>query len=173
MDKAWENYEEVGTFLTNKMAEEFNLKMVESKQKLIGKISGTKWEIDAKGIKNKDTFIVIEFRRYTTKRISQEDVAGLAYRIKDLGAKGGILVSPLGFQEGAKKIAKSSDIIEVKMDENSTTRDYILQFLKGIKIGCHGELNFTSSLKAKIIRANGKIEDLGELKNKEQNRVRS
>ena len=100
MAKVWKNYEEVGTFLLNKMAEEFGLKKVESKQKLVGKISGTKWEIDAKGItENENEFIVIEYRRYTTKRISQKDVAGLAYTIKDLGSKGGILVSPLGFQE--------------------------------------------------------------------------
>jgi len=165
MAKVWKNYEEVGTFLINKMAEEFDLKIVENKQKLVGKISATKWEIDAKGIlKNEKAFIVIEFRRYTTKRISQEDVAGLAYRIEDLCAKGGILVSPLGLQEGAKKIAKSSNIVEVKMDENCTIYDYILIFLNKIKVGCHGELNFKSSLKAKIIKANGTVENLGELK---------
>lgn len=165
MAEVWKNYEEVGTFLINKMAEEFDLKIVENKQKLVGKISGTKWEIDAKGIlKNEKAFIVIEFRRYTTKRISQEDVAGLAYRIEDLGAKGGILVSPLGLQEGAKKIAKSSKIVEVKMDENCTIYDYILIFLNKIKVGCHGELNFKSSLTAKLIKANDTIENLGELK---------
>jgi len=165
MAKVWKNYEEVGTFLLNEMAEEFGLKKAESKQKLVGKISGTKWEIDAKGItENENEFIVIEYRRYTTKRISQKDVAGLAYTIKDLGSKGGILVSPLGFQVGAKKVAKSSKIIEVKMDENSTTFDYILEFLNKMKVGCHGELNFKSSLKAKLIRINGTIENSGELK---------
>jgi len=165
MTKVWKNYEEVGTFLLNKMAEEFGIKIVESKQKLVGKISGTKWEIDAKGITgNENEFIAIEYRRYTTKRISQKDVAGLAYTIKDLGSKGGILVSPLGFQEGAKKVSKSSNIIEVKMDENSTTLDYILKFLNKIKVGCHGELNFKSSLKIKLIRINGTVENSGELK---------
>ena len=165
MTKVWENYEKIGTFLLNEMAEEFGLKKVENKQKLVGKISGTKWEIDAKGItENENEFIVIEYRRNTTKRISQKDVAGLAYTIKDLGSKGGILVSPLGFQVGAKKVAKSSKIIEVKMDENSTTFDYILEFLNKMKVGCHGELNFKSSLKAKLIRINGTVENSGELK---------
>jgi len=165
MTKVWENYEKVGTFLLNEIAENFGLKKVESKQKLVGKISGTKWEIDAKGTtENENEFIVIEYHRYTTKRISQKDVAGLAYTIKDLGSKGGILVSPLGFQEGAKKISKSSKIIEVKMYENSTTLDYILKFLNEIKVGYHGEITFSGSLKVKLIRANGIVGDLGELK---------
>jgi hypothetical protein len=166
MNKVWEYYEKVGTFLLNKMAREFGLKYVESKQEIVGKISCEKWEIDAKGIReNKKAFIIIEFRRYTTRRISKKDTGGFAYTIRDLGGEGGILVSPLGLQKGAKKIAKSANIIEVKMDENSTTLDYILRFLDKIKVGRHGKLNFKGSLKARIIKNNGTVEDLGELKN--------
>lgn len=165
MSKEWKTYEEIGTFLLNEMAKEFNLKKVESKQKLVGKKSGLKWEIDAKGItKDSKAFFVIEFRRYTTKRIPQGDVAGLRGKIEDLDAEGGILVSPLGFQKGAKKFAKSFGIIEVKMDENSTNLDYILEFLNKIKVGRSGKLNFKGSLHAKKIKSNGTTEDFGELK---------
>ena len=165
MLKEWKTYEEIGTFLLNEMAKNFNLKKVEGKQKLVGKKSGLKWEIDAKGTtKDNKTFFVIEFRRYTTKRISQGDVASLRGRIEDLDAEGGILVSPLGFQKGAKKYAKSFGIIEVKMNENSTNLDYILEFLNKIIVGRSGKLNLKGSLRAKIFRSNGTIEDLGELK---------
>jgi hypothetical protein len=164
MPKEWKTYEEIGTFLLNEMAKEFNLKKVESKQKLVGKKSGLKWEIDAKGITKDDKeFFVIEFRRYTTKRIPQDDVASLRGIIEDLGAEGGILVSPLGFQKGAKKYAKSYGIIEVKMNENSTNLDHILEFLNKIKVGLSGKLNTKGSLRAKKFRSNGTIEDLGEL----------
>ncbi|MBA7497528.1 hypothetical protein ES704_00256 [subsurface metagenome] len=165
MLKEWKTYEEIGTVLLNEMAKNFNLKKVEGKQKLVGKKSGLKWEIDAKGTtKDNKTFFVIEFRRYTTKRISQGDVASLRGRIEDLDAEGGILVSPLGFQKGAKKYAKSFGIIEVKMNENSTNLDYILEFLNKIIVGRSGKLNPKGSLRAKIFRSNGTIEDLGELK---------
>lgn len=165
MSKEWKAYEEIGTFLLNEMAKHFNLKKVEGKQKLVGEKSDLKWEIDAKGIiKDSKAFFVIEFRRYTTKRISQGDVAKLRGTIEDLNAEGGILVSPLGFQKGAKKYAKSYGIIEVKMDENSTNLDYILKFLNEIKVGRSGKLNIKGSLSAKKIRSNGTIEDLGELK---------
>ena len=165
MLKEWKTYEEIGTVLLNEMAKNFNLKKVEGKQKLVGKKSGLKWEIDAKGTtKDNKTFFVIEFRRYTTKRISQGDVASLRGRIEDLDAEGGILVSPLGFQKGAKKYAKSFGIIEVKMNENSTNLDYILEFLNKIIVGRSGKLNLKGSLRAKIFRSNGTIEDLGELK---------
>ena len=55
--------------------------------------------------KENEGFVIIECRRYTKSRQSQEKIGGLAYRILDTGARGGILISPLGMQEGASKIA--------------------------------------------------------------------
>ena len=52
-------------------------------------------------------FLVIECRRYPKSRLPQKDAGELAFVIEDLGASGGILVSPLGFQKGAKKIAEA------------------------------------------------------------------
>ena len=37
----------------------------------------------------------------------------MAYRISDTGAEGGIIVSPLGVQEGGKKIAETENIVTV------------------------------------------------------------
>lgn len=47
----------------------------------------------------------------------------------------GILVSPLGLQEGAKIVANHENIIEVVLDQNSTTTDYVLSFLNQINVG--------------------------------------
>jgi len=85
MNKEWQTYEEVATYLLNQIAEEFNLSRFEGKQKVIGKRSGTEWEIDAKGIKESDEmFIIVECRRYTKSKQTQEKIGALAYRIIDI-----------------------------------------------------------------------------------------
>jgi hypothetical protein len=145
--KKWESYEEVATYLLNQFAEKFGLSHVEGKQKIIGHRSGTDWEIDAKGVrKGNEGFIIVEARRYTKSRQSQEQLGGLAYRINDTGAKGGILVSPLGMQEGAAKIADSENIINVQLAPNSTTLEYVMRFLNNIMVGVHDTVRVTESV---------------------------
>ncbi len=133
--KSWQTYEEVATYLLNKFAEHFSLECVEGKQHVPG-TCGTDWEIDAKGVaKSGDGFLIVECRRYTTSRLDQESMAGLAFRIQDTGAQGGIVVTPLDLQEGAKKVAAYKNIHHVKLSPESTTTVYLLKWLKGIFIG--------------------------------------
>jgi hypothetical protein len=132
----WETYEEVATYLLDQFAQVFGLERVEGKQNIDGLRSGTSWEIDAKGYcQNHTGFIIIECRRFTTSRQSQERVGALAYRIIDTGAKGVIIVSPLGLQEGGQKIAAAENIVSVRLDERSTRHDYIMQFLNCVMFG--------------------------------------
>jgi hypothetical protein len=105
---AWETYEEVARFLLEEMSDTLGigLERVEGEQKLAGK-SGTKWQVDAKGVKTEDgAIVIVECRRWTTSKPDQEDVGAFAYRIGDVGAAGGIVVTPLGVQEGGQKIAE-------------------------------------------------------------------
>lgn len=164
--KMWETYEEVATYLLNEIATEFGLDRFEGKQKVLGKRSGTEWEIDAKGIDGGDEiFFIVECRRYTTSRQNQEKVGGLAYRIIDTGAKGGIVVSPLGLQEGAVKLAQAENIYNVLLDKNSTRSEYVLKFFEQMRVGKHleGKVTLKSSLSLRVIRADGTIEELGEV----------
>ena len=79
---------------------------------------------------------VIESRRYPKSRLNQEQAAGLASRIEDLGASGGILVSPLGFQEGGKKLAEAKNIAELFLTPDSTNENpHVLRFLNETMIG--------------------------------------
>jgi hypothetical protein len=127
---AWRTYEEVAQHLLNEFAVQFGLGHVEGKQIVPGE-SGAGWEIDAKGVAvNGEGFVIIECRRHTTSKLAQESVAGLAYRITDTGASGGILVAPLDLQSGAKKVAGHSNIQHVILDPSSTTKEYVLCFLK-------------------------------------------
>lgn len=136
-DRTWQSYEQVAQFLLDKFSKKFGLTRVEGKQKIIGTRSGTTYTIDAKGVRKEGNkaFVIVECRRYTTSRQNQERVGALAYRIIDTGAKGGIIVSPLGLQEGGEKIAQAENIIDVRLGENSTTTDYILSFLNKIFVG--------------------------------------
>ena len=59
----------------------------------------------------------------------------MAYRILDTGASGAILVSPLGFQEGAKKVAAAENIQELIMGPDSTSDAYVVKFLNNVVIG--------------------------------------
>lgn len=133
MKKQFESYEEVARHLLERFRAYLCLDSVEGKQ-MIGGQSGTNWEIDAKGIRTgaRGDIVILEFRRKTTRRVEQEDVAGLAWRLQDTGASGGILVSPLGFQKGARLVATAAGIVEATLAAESTTSDYMLGFVNRI-----------------------------------------
>ncbi|MDD4929710.1 MAG: hypothetical protein PHP85_10575 [Gallionella sp.] len=152
-DMPWKTYEEVAAYLLNEFAKEFGLSRVETKQSIIGQRSGTPWAIDAKGIRhNNEGFVIIECRRYTTTKQNQEKLGGLAYRIIDSGADGGIIVSPLGLQAGANKIAQSENIISIELHEDSTPLEFSMQFLNKIFIGVVTRATISSSCDAEHIR---------------------
>ena len=132
---AWRTYEAIARHLLNELRAHLGLSGVEGKQSVTGQ-SGTTWEIDAKGIRKGDEgFVIIECRCYPNDRVTQEEVAGLAYRIWDSGAAGGLVVSPLDLQAGAKLVAAHEGIVEIQMAPVSTTTDYMVKFLDQIFVG--------------------------------------
>jgi len=131
MSAQWKTYEEVTTYLLGEIAHELGLERVEGKQTITGARSGTEWEVDAKGIRSdQEGFVIIECRRYTTAGQSQEKVGALAYRIMDTGAAGGIVVSPIGLQSGAAKVASAEGIIHVHLGKDSTKHQYFSAILE-------------------------------------------
>lgn len=147
----WQLYEEVATFLLNQFASEFGLERVDCKQDLIGQGSGTTWEIDAKGFRQGDSgFVIVECRRYTTSKLNQAKVGALAFQISDTGAHGGIIVSPLGLQEGAKRVAAAENIVSVLLDKDCKQHEYVLRFLNKIMIGFQDAIIFKESLEGTI-----------------------
>ena len=144
----WKTYEEVAEYLLNQFKEHFDLERVEAKQTVKGRKSGTDWEIDAKGVKSADNemFIIVECRRHTTSRLNQEGLGGIAYRIQDTGAIGGIIVSPLGLQAGAKKIANAENIISVELNADATPAEFTLKFLDKLHCGVGIKLDAITTL---------------------------
>ena len=134
-DQQWRSYEEVAAYLLEQFAGHFGLGRFEGKQAVPGD-SGTEWEIDAKGYsEDGKTFVVVECKRYTKTGISQAITGALAWSIQDTGASGGILVSPIGLQAGARNVAARAGIHEVILRQDSTTTDYMLNFLNEIFLG--------------------------------------
>jgi hypothetical protein len=154
----WESYEQVGTYLLNRFAAEFGLDCVEAKQEVPGQRSGTAWEIDAKGVRQgNDGFVIVEFRRYTTSRQSQDKMGGLAYRIIDTGARGGIIVSPLGLQKGAEKIAAAENVVNVILNENCNRYEYMMRFLNNLMIGVQDTISVKDSATIEVRDKDGNI----------------
>src|SRR5205807_1059873 len=113
--------------------------------------------IDAKGRMTGDgeMFVIVECRRHTTSGQKQEALAGLAYRILDTGAAGGIIVSPLPLQEGAKKVAQAEKIVEVTLNKDCTTTEYVTQFLGSVLVGASDALCMLDSVDTILSDANG------------------
>jgi hypothetical protein len=134
----WRTYEEVATEILGRIRNELGVSSIEGKHSITG-LSGTDWELDAKGIaQGSDAFVIVECRRHTTAKIKQEAVAALAFRIQDTGAAGGFLVSPLGFQEGATKVAASANIRSVVLNADATPEQFALRFLGNLFVGVTG-----------------------------------
>jgi hypothetical protein len=159
--QSWQTYEEVAAYLLNLFAQDFGVDVVREKQTALGKETGVTWRIDAKGIgKDQNIFLIVECRQHTTSKPNQESLAALAYRIRDTGAVGGIIVSPFGIQKGAKKVAKANNIVSVELSAESTTSEYIFRFLDQIRAGVrlHGRATLTARGEAIVLRSDGTIE---------------
>ncbi len=128
--KTWRTYEEVATYILNRFASEFGMTRFEGKQDIDGE--ATTWEIDAKGIRDDDcAFLVVECKCHKS-RIHQGILGNLAFSIIDAGGTGGVIVSPMDLQKGAKKIAASQNIVHVKLPANSTPENFIIKFLNKV-----------------------------------------
>lgn len=159
MTPTWKTYEEVARYLLDQFAEHFGLDIVEGKQKVKGIRSGAEWEIDAKGRKTgtDEMFVIVECRRHTSSGQKQEHLAGLAYRIIDTRAAGGIIVSPLPLQEGAKKVAQAEDIVEVTLNKDCSTTDYIMRFMNKVMMGVSDRIVMRDSIRIIVTDSDGSV----------------
>ena len=89
-------------------------------------------------------FVILECKRYKD-RVEAEKLEALAFRITDAGAAGGIVVSPMGLQEGAAKIAASQNIVTVQLNCEANQYEYVLRFLKDVMIGVRCQIKATAT----------------------------
>jgi hypothetical protein len=125
--KKWERYEDVTRQLLLDIRDVLGLSKVESKQVIPGN-SGTEWEIDVLAYDiNTDKLILVECKQRTNSNLTQSLVGGFAYTIKDTNADRGIIVTTIGLQEGAEKIAayEKISLIKLTIDITNNSEDYI------------------------------------------------
>ena len=142
MDKKCERYEQVTRKILEDCREQLGYREVHPKGKILGK-SGTQWEIDATCYLADNKAILVECRRHTTRKIDQEQVAGLVFRITDTGAKGGLMVTPLGYQLGAKLVAQAQKITLATLNPDATEREYVLSVAERLFIGVEAKGGIT------------------------------
>lgn len=129
MQPNWLLYEDAARSVLNNIGAALGISGIGPKVKMAG-ASGTDWELDATAwVEGQDGFLVIEIRRYATSRLKQEDMGAFAFRVHDVGASGGIIVSPLPLQRGAAVIAKSQGFTSVTLSKDSTPETYLAEFM--------------------------------------------
>ncbi|MEO6324230.1 MAG: hypothetical protein ABIT01_00985 [Thermoanaerobaculia bacterium] len=137
MSEKSESYEMVARGIVKTLRERFGLATVEDKQNVPG-ASGTSWEIDGKAIdEDGERFFIVEARRHTTKGLEQEQLGAIAFRIKDTGASGAFVISPLPLQRGAEMVARAASIKHLQVSADSTPDNYIVEFLVGVMREIH------------------------------------
>ncbi len=80
---------------------------IHHKKKYKGKRSGQNYEVDLSFDFEKVgvAFLVLIECKYYAKKVGVDDVAEFAFKIDDIGAHKGVLVTTQGFQKGVFKIA--------------------------------------------------------------------
>lgn len=154
---SWKTYEEIAAFVLNQCAAEFGIERVEGKQGVAGK-SGTDWEVDARAwTVGNSTHLLVECKKFSNTAISQAITGSLAFQIQDTEAEGGFLVSPKGFQSGAKKVAAAANIREIKLDPRSTESAWFGEWLGRKRVGFTDEVKIGASdhLLIKLIDEHG------------------
>ncbi|OBQ17652.1 MAG: hypothetical protein AN488_18305 [Anabaena sp. WA113] len=120
--KKWETYEEVTRQLLQDIKYYLGISHVESKQKIQGQ-SGTKWEVDVIAYDNNTgKTILVECKNWKST-VSQETLGGFGYRIKNTDSEGGIIVTRIGLQKGAKKVAEYEKITVITLTIGITDYD--------------------------------------------------
>lgn len=134
---SWEKYEEYTRIILNDRVVKQYLKQnynlfditIQPKKKFLG-VSGAMWEIDAYGYNNND-LILIECKHYKNNtKVEQNIVAAFAYIIRDLKAKCGIIITTVGLQSGANKVATHENIQIIQIHQNSTDKHFFIRFSK-------------------------------------------
>lgn len=123
-ETAWHSYEEVTRQILDHLKEYLDLDRVEGKQQVQGTVAS--WEIEVVARSAPDHGLLLVECRRKNRRLPKEELGGFAYRIRDTGAKGGLIVTPIGLQQGARRIAAAENIIEVHLNPEATTDEYVM-----------------------------------------------
>jgi hypothetical protein len=127
---AWRSYEDVARHVLTELRAHLGLSRVEGSQSLPGFFSGATWRVDGRAVREgSEAIVLIECRRHTTERLKQEQLAAIAFRILDTGSVGGIVVTPIGLQEGAERVARCAGVVCMQLGQDDDFDNWVAAFL--------------------------------------------
>jgi len=96
--------------------------VVHHRRRYRGKRSGQDYEVDLsfEFTRAAVAFLVLVECKFYAKKVEVGDAIEFAFKVQDIGAQKGILVSTVGFQRGVFNIARSSAMALVKVNEPDT-----------------------------------------------------
>jgi len=134
-DLPWKKYEEVASELLYRFRKDLGFTSICGKMKIKGKFSGTTWEVDILAKKCDGNFIYIECKRYPDRRINQETVASIYFKVIDTGAVSAITISPNPRQKGANKVGAAANVEHIQLNADANPSEYILKTAEKFYIG--------------------------------------
>lgn len=133
-------YEAVVRQILGNLRERLGVCEVRGPARYRGRRSGARWSIEASCHRVRNgALVLVECRRKTTSRVKQEEVAGFAYRVRDIGAAEGLMVTPVGYQRGARIVAGAERIGMAILNADATESEYFLRIadrlFRGLRAG--------------------------------------
>lgn len=127
MSKESDEYERVAQVILNNLRDRLGFERVVGTTKPVGKRSGKKIQIDCTAYGLDGSKTLIECRKHS-RPIDVNQMRAFYYVVyRDIEADGGIIVSPVGFQEGAEAVAHAEKIDMFLLNADATEGTYTLQ----------------------------------------------
>jgi hypothetical protein len=154
MSAPWECYEKVTRQILDNLRLELGFASVEGKGDKPA-TSETDWEADATCYRLDDGEMVLIECKHWSSRVDQATMGSFAFSIIDTGAAGGLMVTPVGYQEGAVKVANARKIGMATLNANATDRAYVLRIANQLFAGVVSEIHVDSVVTAVVVRNSG------------------
>lgn len=126
--KPWIVYEEAAARVVSDMRKEFGVIDVTGKRKFDG-YDGATYELDAVAwTDDAGSFLLVE-AKHQGRRLPQDTINSILYKVQKVGATGAILVAPMPLQSGAQKAADFENLAHIRLSMDSTAQDYLAEYL--------------------------------------------
>lgn len=135
--QAWKLFENAARSIIRRHRDEFGLESVEKSVTKVQGQSGIEWNIDVVGnTAESDKPVIFEVRR-KRRNVEPEEIAAIAYRIKDTKSQKGYIVTRTerGLSSGAETLAGFEQIGHIRISEDATPESYLMSHLDNLFLG--------------------------------------
>lgn len=127
MTKESDKFEHVTQMILQNLREHLGYERVEGSQKYPGQRSKVERQVDVTVYQTGGKRILVECKLHK-RPIDVTYIEAFYYKIHhDIRADGGLMVSPVGFTEGARGIADAEEIGMAVLNPDATEHDYLLE----------------------------------------------